>query len=188
MEAGEWNLLLGLAHHLTAKGLLDPPCMLPKLPRRSAGNYSVGDNIKLLGVVAKQINGFLAPVRRRRAAGKKLGRANSASARSSSSRQPGAAQDPDFQCRPIAPSCKAEATKREGSRDTMSSVPGWFSAGKNLCESCWAMRTGDSAVGGSKCQRCGQTHRRGFSQDVSKPGGDDVMGPAPWQQFSQVRL
>eukprot|EP00903_Cladosiphon_okamuranus_P009830 g9343.t1 len=84
-------------------------------------------------------------------------------------------------------SCWAEATKQERSRFTMSSVPSWFSAERNLCESCWAMRIGDSALGGSTCQRCGQTHRRGFSQDVSKRAGDDIVGPVPWQQFSQVK-
>lgn len=184
-EAGEWNLLLGFAYDLVAKGLIDPPCMLPKLPRRSA-SVSTGSNLKLLGVMAKQINGFLAPVRRRRAGGGKQGRVNTTTVRGS--RQPGPAQDPELHSRPVAPSGRAEATKPEGSRDTMSSVPSWFSAEKNLCESCWAMRTGSSALGGSQCQRCGQTHRRGFSQDVSKRGGDDSIGPVPWQQFSQVCL
>lgn len=159
--------------------------MLPKLPRRNASSCTTGSNMKLLGVMAKQINGFLAPVRRRRAGGKKLARMNSTSARSS--RQTGSAQDAELHCRPIAPPGIAEATKQEGSRITISSVPRWFSAERNLCESCWAMRTGDTALGGSTCQRCGQTHRRGFSQDVSKRAGDDIVGPVPWQQFSQVR-
>lgn len=50
------------------------------------------------------------------------------------------------------------------------------------------MRTGHNAVGGSKCQRCGQTRPRGFALDVSKHGGDDTLGPLPWQQFYQVCL
>lgn len=158
--------------------------MLPKLLRRSTSS-TFGSNLKLLGVMAKQINGFLAPVRRRTAGGKNEGRKNSTSIRSS--QQPGPAQDPELHCQPVAPFGTAEATKPEGRRDTMSSVPSWFSAEKNLCESCWAMRTGSSSLGGSQCQRCGQTHRRGFSQAVSKRGGDDSIGPVPWQHFSQVR-
>lgn len=184
-EAGEWNLLLGFAHDLVAKGLLDPPCMLPKQPRRSSSNCTIGTNFNVLSVMAKQINGFLAPVRRRRAGGGKLERKNSNS--SCSSRQPGPEQDPKLHCRRITPQDNPQTTGQEQSLGTMSVVPSWFPAEKNLCESCWAMRTGHSAVGGSKCRRCGQTHRRGFSQDV-KRGDDDVVSPIPWQQFSKVCL
>lgn len=83
-EAGEWNLLLGLAHHLTSTGLLDPPCMLPKLPRGSGrggggqkppnNNSDYSSNIKLLGAVAKQITTFLAPARRQREMKEKIQR------------------------------------------------------------------------------------------------------------------
>ncbi|CAN0450574.1 unnamed protein product, partial [Ectocarpus sp. 8 AP-2014] len=30
-------------------------------------------------------------------------------------------------------------------------------------------------------------HVRGFSQEISKRGGDDTADPVPWQQFSQVK-
>eukprot|EP00752_Nemacystus_decipiens_P004495 g4104.t2 len=179
-EAGEWNLLLGFAHELVDKGLIDPPCMLPKLPRKGAST-AVGSRLKLPGVMAKQINGFLAPMLRRRAGRGRKERINSTSR---STRQQGPAQDRELHIGPVALSGKAEQ-KQEGRPDTMSSVPGWFSAEKNLCEGCWAMRTGSSALGGSQCQRCEQTHRRGFAQDV-KRGNDNSIGPVPWQQFSQV--
>lgn len=70
----------------------------------------------------------------------------------------------------------------------------WFSRNKDLCEECWAMRVGASAVGGSKCQRCGKMHRRGFAKGKSERGtgssstrGDDgTVDPILWQQFNQV--
>lgn len=154
--------------------------MLPRLPQSSITTGAANTNgINVLGVMTKRINAFLAPVRRQRAE-KKIGLACTADTNSSPSRQigPEARDDDGPLTPPDNPVGKGEAM----------SMSRWYSVEKNLCESCWALRTGASAVGGSRCQRCGHTHRRGYFQDVSKPGGggDKTVNAAPWQQFGQV--
>ncbi|CAM9120765.1 unnamed protein product, partial [Ectocarpus sp. 12 AP-2014] len=62
----EWLLLLGFAHHLVSKGHVGLPCALPALPRNSSIKGPTS-SIKVLGMISKQANSFLAPVRRKRA-------------------------------------------------------------------------------------------------------------------------
>ncbi len=227
-EAGEWNLLLGLAHHLTSTGLLDPPCMLPKLPRGSGrggggqkppnNNSDYSSNIKLLGAVAKQITTFLAPARRQREMKEKIQRSfladsggGSFSGVGGNRQQQQAAVRAANGSRELLAfpdnnnnnhnnqnnrnnySIDDDARGGEGKTAAAAAAAAatlrWHSVERDLCESCWALRIGASAAGGSRCQRCGQTHRRGFSQDLPKRGGrvEEGVGPVPWQQFGQVR-
>lgn len=178
--------MLGFAHHLTSKRLLDPPCMLPKLPQSGIiKEPAVSDGINLLGVMTKHINVFLAPVRRHRTE-KTIGQMGDTACTSGSQQRGPAAKNGRQLLNSNGPLSYLD---KPADRGEPMSTSRWYSAEKNLCERCWALRTGASALGGSTCQRCGHTHRRGYSQDVSNRGGagDKTVGPVPWQQFSQVR-
>ncbi|CAM9133217.1 unnamed protein product, partial [Ectocarpus sp. 4 AP-2014] len=183
-EAGEWRLLLGFAHHLVSKGHVGLPCTLPALPRNSSIKGPTS-SIKVLGMISKQANHFLAPVRRKRAENAP-GLEEAAPAAQYQQQAPAAIEQHGQHHRPSA-RLYATGPMHQGGQGQATSVPKWFSAHKTLCETCWALRTGASAAGGSKCQRCGRTHVRGFSHEISKRGGDDTADPVPWQQFSQVK-
>lgn len=183
-EAGEWLLLLGFAHHLVSKGHIGLPCTLPALPRNSSIN-GPASSITVLGMISKQANLFLAPVRRKRAG--KAPRLKEDAPAAQHQQQGPVATDRHGQHHQPTTTLYASGPADQGEQGQATSVPKWFSAHKTLCATCWALRTGASAAGGSKCQRCGRTHARGFSHEVSKRGGDDAADPVPWQQFSQVR-
>ncbi|CAM9190525.1 unnamed protein product, partial [Hapterophycus canaliculatus] len=182
-EAGEWAVLLGFAHHLTSKGLLDPPCSLPKLPRASC-NPGTGNGVHMPGVMTKHAKVLLAPMRRQQTGGV-LGLQSDSSAGSSRVLGTPEAMNENLHDPPPAPGGRTGFKDQDWGGEPRP-TPRWLSADKHLCENCWALRIGASAAGGSKCQRCGQTHRRGYSQAVRKRGSDGAVGPFPWQQLSQV--
>ncbi|CAN0116143.1 unnamed protein product [Scytosiphon promiscuus] len=183
-EAGEWAMLLAFAHHLTSTGRLDPPCNLPKLPPTSF-NPGASGGVNVQGVMAKHANACLAPVRRQEAE-RLLGHQGKSSTSSESLvNTPKTTNDNRHRQSPAGGGGKRRP-RDQGRAGESRSMPKWYSADKHLCENCWAMRIGASAAGGSKCQRCGRTHRRGYSQGILKQGRDGAVGPAPWQQMSQV--
>lgn len=136
-------------------------------------------------MISKQANLFLAPVRRKRAG--ESPRLNEDAPAAHYQQQGPATTEQHGQHHQPSPRLYATGPTHQEGKGQATSVPKWFSAHKTLCETCWALRTGASAAGGSKCQRCGRTHVRGFSHELSKRGGDDAADPVPWQQFSQVR-
>lgn len=167
-----------------SKGHVGLPCTLPALPRNSSIN-GPASSIKVLGMISKQDIFFLAPVRRKRA--ENAARLEEDAPAAQYQQQGPAATEQHGQHHQPSVRLYATGPMHQGGQGQATSVPKWFSAHKTLCETCWALRTGASAAGGSKCQRCGRTHVRGFSHDVSKRGGDDSADPVPWQQISQVR-
>ncbi|CAB1110263.1 unnamed protein product [Ectocarpus sp. CCAP 1310/34] len=183
-EAGEWLLLLGFAHHLVSDGHVGLPCTLPALPRKSSIKGPTS-SIKVVGVMSKQANYFLGPVRRKRVeyAPRLEGDAPAAQCQ----QQGPVAKEQHGQHHQPSARLYATGPTHQGGQGQATSAPKWFSAHKSLCETCWALRTGASGAGGSKCQRCGRTHVRGFSHESSKRGGDVTADPVPLQQFSQVK-
>ncbi|CAM9112952.1 unnamed protein product [Ectocarpus sp. 12 AP-2014] len=181
-EAGEWLLLLGFAHHLVSKRYVCLPCTLPALPRHSSIKGPTS-SIKVLGMISKQANYFLAPIRRKRAVNAPTLEEDAPAAQYQ--QQGPAATEQHGQHHQPSARLYAAGPMHQWGQGQATSVPKWFSAHKTLCETCWALRTGASAAGGSKCQRCGRTHVRGFSHEISKRGGDDTADPVPWQHFSQ---
>lgn len=135
-------------------------------------------------VTAKHTNAVLAPIPRQQAERVLTGLQGSSSASGDHASGAPETAEESLDRRPPAPSGRPGCSD-QGDGET-ASAPRWYSAVKHLCENCWALRAGASAAGGSKCQRCGQTHRRGYSQSVLKRGGDAPVGPVPWQQLGQV--